>query len=104
MSAIVDVEAVASDRPLNRASQAHLARLNSWSPTSMESASIPSARTASTIARIFRRGPWENTATAVIAVGVAMLCQPFSIDIYSYSFLTILTGTLLFTVVTKFPD
>ena len=51
----------------------------------------------------FRRGPWENAATAIIAVGVVMLCQPLSLDIYSYSFLTILVGTLMFIVVTKFP-
>ena len=53
--------------------------------------------------RLFRRGPWENAATAIIAVGVVMLCQPFWLDVYSYSFLTILFGTLLFIVVTKFP-
>jgi hypothetical protein len=53
--------------------------------------------------RLFRRGPWENAATAIIAVGVVMLCQPLSLTIYSYSFLTILVGTILFIVVTKFP-
>ena len=54
--------------------------------------------------RIFRRGPWENAATGVIALGVIMLCQPFLIALYTYSFVTILTGTVMFMVVTKFPD
>ncbi len=58
----------------------------------------------SALRRIFRRGPWENLATAVIVVGVAMLCQPFLIDLYTYSFVTILTGVVMFTIVSKFPE
>jgi hypothetical protein len=54
--------------------------------------------------RILRRGPWENLATALIGIGVVMLMQPFWLTLYSYSLVTILTGTLMFVVVTKFPD
>jgi hypothetical protein len=54
--------------------------------------------------RILRRGPWENLATVLIAVGVVMLMQPLSIDLYSYSLVTMLTGTVMFIIVTKFPD
>jgi uncharacterized membrane protein YjjP (DUF1212 family) len=54
--------------------------------------------------RLFRRGPWENAATAVIACGVVMLMQPFSLTLYTYSFVTTLVGTLMFIVVSKFPD
>ncbi len=54
--------------------------------------------------RTFRRGPWETVATIVISAGVVMLCQPFWLDLYTYSFLTILTGVVMFVVVTKFPD
>ena len=54
--------------------------------------------------RILRRGPWENLATVLIAVGVVMLMQPISIDLYSYSLVTMLTGTVMFIIVTKFPD
>ena len=54
--------------------------------------------------RALRRGPWETLATTVIAVGVVMLCQPFWLALYTYSFLTILTGVAMFVVVTKFPD
>jgi len=53
--------------------------------------------------RLFRRAPWENAATAIIGAGIVMLCQPFWLVLYSYSFTTILLGTVLFVVVTKFP-
>ena len=51
-----------------------------------------------------RRGPWENLATVVIAIGVLMLLQPLSLTLYTYSFVTTLIGTLMFIVVTKFPE
>jgi hypothetical protein len=51
-----------------------------------------------------RRDPWENGATVVIGVGIVMLMQPFSIDLYSYSFITILVGTLGFVLVSHFPS
>jgi hypothetical protein len=54
--------------------------------------------------RILRRGPWENLATVLIGIGVVMLMQPVSLTLYSYSLITILIGTLMFVVVTKFPD
>jgi hypothetical protein len=54
--------------------------------------------------RLFRRGPWETLATVVISAGVVMLCQSFWLVLYSYSFITILTGVGMFVVVTKFPD
>jgi hypothetical protein len=56
------------------------------------------------LARWFRRGPWENGATALIGLGIVMLVQPFSIDLYGYSFITILAGTLGFVVVSHFPS
>ena len=54
--------------------------------------------------RFFRRGPWEAAAIALIIAGVVMLMQPISIDLYSYSLVTMLTGTVMFIIVTKFPD
>ncbi len=56
------------------------------------------------IRRWFRRGPAENLATAFIAVGIVMLMQPISLALYTYSFPTILVGTVMFVIVTKFPD
>ncbi|HXN16640.1 MAG TPA: hypothetical protein VN878_09680 [Usitatibacter sp.] len=43
-------------------------------------------------------------ATIVIAAGVFMLLQPFYLTLYTYSFVTTLLGTILFTVVSKFPQ
>jgi hypothetical protein len=51
-----------------------------------------------------RRGPWENLATIVIALGVLMLLQPVSLTLYTYSFATMLAGTLMFVIVSKFPE
>ena len=58
----------------------------------------------SMLRRIFRRGPWENLATVLVALGVVMLMQPFSLALYGWSFVTTLVGVLLFLVVTKFPS
>ena len=52
----------------------------------------------------FRRGPWEALATAVIAAGIVMLMQPLAIDLYTWSFVTILAGTAMFVIVSHFPD
>jgi hypothetical protein len=64
------------------------------------------ARKESVLVRLLRlrRGPWEGLATLVIAVGVVMLMQPLSLALYTYSFATILTGTVMFLVVSHFPD
>jgi hypothetical protein len=51
-----------------------------------------------------RRGPCETAAMALIGLGVLMLMQPLSLDLYSYSFITILAGTLGFVIVSHFPD
>ena len=54
--------------------------------------------------RLFRRGPWEAAAIALIVGGVVMLMQPFSLVLYSWSFATVLSGTVMFVVVSKFPE
>lgn len=54
--------------------------------------------------RWFRRGPWEMIATVIIAVGVVMLMQPYFLPLFTYSFITILTGTVLFIVVSHFKE
>jgi hypothetical protein len=54
--------------------------------------------------RALRRGPMEGLATALIAAGVVMLMQPFSLALYGWSFATTLTGTVMFIIVSKFPD
>jgi hypothetical protein len=54
--------------------------------------------------RWLRRTPMERLATVVIAAGVFMLLQPFSMALYTQSFITTLVGTVLFTIVSKFPE
>ena len=61
-------------------------------------------RTPSLLRRIFRRGPWENLATVLIALGVIMLMQPFHMALYTYSFIVILVGTVGFMIVSHFPE
>lgn len=51
-----------------------------------------------------RRGPMENIATALIALGFLMLFQPFALVLYTYSLIVLLAGTAMFIVVSKFPE
>jgi hypothetical protein len=52
----------------------------------------------------FRRGPWEMVATVLIAIGVFMLMQPWVMAAYTWSFLVTLTGTVMFIIVSHFPE
>lgn len=54
--------------------------------------------------RRFRRNAWENLAVAIIAAGVFMLMQGFLLELFTYSFVTILTGTVMFIIVSHFPE
>jgi hypothetical protein len=61
-------------------------------------------RHGSRFPRLLRRGPCEAVTMTLIGLGVAMLMQPFLLGLYSYSFITILAGTLGFVIVSHFPD
>ena len=52
----------------------------------------------------FRRGPWEMLATVLIALGVVMLMQPFAMVLFTYSFVVTLIGTVMFIIVSHFPE
>ena len=52
----------------------------------------------------FRRGPWEMVATILIALGVVMLMQPFAMVLFTYSFIVTLIGTVMFIIVSHFPE
>ena len=52
----------------------------------------------------FRRGPWEMVATILIATGVVMLMQPFAMVLFTYSFVVTLIGTVMFIIVSHFPE
>ena len=51
-----------------------------------------------------RRGPWELLATLLIGLGVFMLMQPFALALYTWSFLVTLAGTVMFIIVSHFPE
>ena len=51
-----------------------------------------------------RRGPMENLATLLIGLGFVMLFQPFALVLYTYSLVTLLFGTVMFIIVSKFPE
>ncbi|MEL7214222.1 MAG: hypothetical protein AAGK92_16280 [Pseudomonadota bacterium] len=51
-----------------------------------------------------RRGPWEMVASVLIALGVIMLMQPIAIGLYTYSFIITLIGTVMFIIVSHFPE
>lgn len=53
---------------------------------------------------LLRRGPMENIATIIIALGFIMLFQPFALILYTYSLVTLLFGTIMFIIVSKFPE
>ncbi len=55
-------------------------------------------------ARWFRRGPWESAAVVLIGLGILMLMQPFALILFTWSFVTILAGTVLFVIVSHFPE
>ena len=54
--------------------------------------------------RWLRRGRMEMLACAVITLGLVMMLQPIAMVLFTWSFLTTLFGTLMFIVVSKFPE
>lgn len=52
----------------------------------------------------FRRPEWEMLASALIALGVVMLMQPLSLTLFTFSFPVTLIGTVMFIVVSHFPE
>ena len=67
------------------------------------SPSAPAPRAGSHWPQWLRRGPMEIAACVVIALGILMLLQPFALVLYTWSFVTMLAGTAMFMVVSKFP-
>lgn len=52
---------------------------------------------------LFRRRHWERGSIALIVLGLVMLMQPLSLDVFSYSFSVLLAGVLGYTVAGKLP-
>ena len=53
---------------------------------------------------LLRRKPWEVTTIGLIALGLVMLMQPFSLDLYSYSFVVLLAGVIGYSIAGKLPQ
>jgi len=51
-----------------------------------------------------KRGSWELLASLLIALGIIMLMQPFVLWLFSYSFIVTLVGTVMFIIVSHFPE
>lgn len=51
-----------------------------------------------------RRGRMEMVACIVITLGLVMMLQPIAMTLFTWSFVTTLFGTVMFMVVSKFPD
>jgi len=50
-----------------------------------------------------RRSRWEPASMVLIGLGLFMLMQPWSLDIYSYSFAVLLAGVAGYTIAGKLP-
>lgn len=46
----------------------------------------------------------ELIAIGLMSLGAAMMFQPFAKVLYTYSFIVILLGAVMFTIVSHFPD
>jgi hypothetical protein len=51
--------------------------------------------------KLLSRRVWEPTSMVLIGLGLAMLMQPWSLGIYSYSFAVLLAGVAGYTVAGK---
>ena len=51
-----------------------------------------------------RRGRLELVACGVITLGILMMLQPFALELFTWSFVTTLAGTVMFMIVSKFPE
>jgi hypothetical protein len=54
--------------------------------------------------RWLKRGPLENLACILIGAGVIMLMQPAALTLFTHSFTVILVGTVMFVIVSHFPE
>lgn len=54
--------------------------------------------------RWLARGPWEALTTGLIGLGLFMLMQPWSLDVFSYSFSVLLLGVVGFSIAGKLPQ
>ena len=54
--------------------------------------------------RWLRRAPWEVSTSSLIGLGLVMLMQPWSIEVYSYGFTVLLAGVIGYSIAGKLPQ
>jgi CO dehydrogenase/acetyl-CoA synthase delta subunit len=54
--------------------------------------------------KFFRRTPWERVTTGLIGLGLVMMMQPWSIDVFSYAFTVLLIGVVGYSIAGKLPQ
>jgi hypothetical protein len=54
--------------------------------------------------RALRRTPCERVTTAMIGLGLAMLMQPWSLDVYGWGFTVLLAGVIGYSIAGKLPE
>jgi uncharacterized membrane protein YiaA len=59
---------------------------------------------ASSWPKFLRRGSMEIVSCSIIAIGIFMMLQPLAMILFTWSFATTLFGTVMFMVVSKFPN
>ena len=66
----------------------------------------PSDRSTAAAPRAFwRRGrTWERAGALLLGAGLVMLMQPWSLQIFSYSFTVLLSGVVIFSIAVKLPQ
>lgn len=62
------------------------------------------SRPSSRLARWLRRTPCERVTAALIALGLVMLMQPFSMTLFTYSFAVLLAGVVGYSIAGKLPE
>lgn len=50
------------------------------------------------------RAPWEQGTAGLIGLGLVMLMQPWSMEVYSYSFGVLLAGVIGYSIAVKLPE
>ena len=73
-------------------------------PEGARAGSGAAQRSARRWPRWLRRGRMEMAACSVIALGLLMMLQPVAMALFTWSFVTTLFGTVMFMVVSKFPE
>ncbi|HMC15036.1 MAG TPA: hypothetical protein VKI18_05360 [Albitalea sp.] len=53
--------------------------------------------------RWLRQATWERSSEGLIGLGLVMLMQPWSIDVYSYGFTVLLAGVVGYSIAGKLP-